>query len=77
MRKITLEELEYERVDNVKGEAYCSTNAECEHRGRYIRCYLDTCVNCPHYVPNNEIVINLLEELGGKNIRDLSDEVEE
>ena len=73
MRKITLEELEYERVDKakIKGEAYCSTNAECEHRGEFIRCYLDTCVNCPYYVPNNSIVINLLEELGGKNIKDL------
>ena len=59
MTKITLEELEHERVDKtkVKGEAYCSTNSECEHRGEFIRCYLDTCVNCPYYVSNKEIKI--------------------
>ena len=70
MRKITLEELEFEKVDEIKGEAYCSTNAECEYRGKYIRCYLDTCINCPHYVADNSITLSLFESLGGKNIKE-------
>ena len=50
-RIITFEELELERVNNLKGEVYCPKGKEknCEHSMEFSRCAMDTYYNCPHY----------------------------
>lgn len=52
---VSEEALELERISVTNPDkAACTTREACDYRGEYVRCYLDSCVQCPHYSNGEE-----------------------